>query len=100
MMLATTTTTTTLVSRAVPPAAADYGGQSWFAAYTCANHEKRGVEHFGARDVEHFLPLYASGRRWKDRRVQLALPLFSGGGFVRISVGGRLRVLAVAGAVR
>ena len=100
MMLATTTTTTTLVSRAVPPAAADYGGQSWFAAYTCANHEKRVVEHFEARDVEHFLPLYASVRRWKDRRVQLDLPLFPGYVFVRIAVGARLRVLEVPGVVR
>ena len=101
MMFATTTTTTTaLVSRAVPPAAAGYGEQSWFAAYTCANHEKRVVEHFEARAVEHFLPLYASVRRWKDRRVQLDLPLFPGYVFVRIVLSARLRVLEVPGVVR
>jgi len=100
MMFATTTTTTALVSRAVPPAAAGYGEQSWFAAYTCANHEKRVVEHFEARDVEHFLPLYASVRRWKDRRVQLELPLFPGYVFVRIALSARLRVLEVPGVVR
>src|SRR5260370_24507204 len=99
MMLATTTTTTQ-VSRAVPTAAAGHGEQSWFAAYTCANHEKRVVEQFEARAVEHFLPLYASVRRWKDRRVQLELPLFPGYVFVRIAVGGRLRVLEVPGVVR
>src|SRR5260370_37555839 len=99
MMLATTTTTTQ-ASRAVPTAAAGHGEQSWFAAYTCANHEKRVVEHFEARAVEHFLPLYASARRWKDRRVQLELPLFPGYVFVRIAVGARLRVLEVPGVVR
>src|SRR5258708_33481472 len=103
MMLAittTTTTTTALVSRAVPAADAGHGEQIWFAAYTCANHEKRVVEHFEARAVEHFLPLYASVRRWKDRRVQLELPLFPGYVFVRIAVGARLRVLEVPGVVR
>ncbi len=99
IMLATTTTTA-LVSRAVPAAAAGHGEQSWFAAYTCANHEKRVVEHFEARDVEHFLPLYASVRRWKDRRVQLELPLFPGYVFVRIALSARLRVLEVPGVVR
>ena len=100
MMLDTTTTNTTVVSRAVPAAAAGHGEQRWFAAYTCANHEKRVVEHFEARAVEHFLPLYASVRRWKDRRVQLELPLFPGYVFVRIAVGARLRVLEVPGVVR
>src|SRR5258708_34553399 len=98
-MLATTTTTA-LVSRAVPAADAGHGEQIWFAAYKCANHEKRVVEHFEARDVEHFLPLYASVRRWKDRRVQLELPLFPGYVFVRIAVGARLRVLEVPGVGR
>src|SRR5713226_83790 len=103
MILATTeatTATTALVSRALPPAAAGHGEQRWFAAYTCANHEKRVVEHFEARDVEHFLPLYASVRRWKDRRVQLELPLFPGYVFVRIALSARLRVLEVPGVVR
>jgi len=86
--------------RAMPAAAAGHGEQRWFAAYTCANHEKRVVEHFEARAVEHFLPLYPSVRRWKDRRVQLELPLFPGYVFVRIAVGARLRVLEVPGVVR
>jgi transcription antitermination factor NusG len=97
MMLAITTTE--LVPPAVPTAAAGHGEQRWFAAYTCANHEKRVVEHFEARAVEHFLPLYASARRWKDRRVQLELPLFPGYVFVRIALGARLRVLEVPGVV-
>ena len=38
----------------------------WYAAYTSANHEKRVAHQLGQRNVEHFLPLYASVRRWKD----------------------------------
>src|SRR5712664_2691735 len=72
----------------------------WYAAYTRAQHEKRVAAELGMREVEHFLPLYSSVRRWKDRRVQLELPLFPGYVFVRIAVGARLRVLEVPGVVR
>jgi transcription antitermination factor NusG len=69
----------------------------WYAAYTSANHEKRVAEQLGVRDVEHFLPLYASVRRWKDRRVQLRMPLFPGYVFVRMALRKRLRVLQIPG---
>jgi transcription antitermination factor NusG len=72
----------------------------WYAAYTCANHEKRVAAELGARDVEHFLPLYASMRRWKDRRVQLELPLFPGYVFVRLALSQRLRVVQIPSLVR
>ena len=41
----------------------------WYAAYTKANHEKRVAQQLEQRSVEHFLPLYESMRRWKDRRM-------------------------------
>src|SRR5271157_2668606 len=47
-----------------------YSEPRWYAAYTSANHEKRIAMQFGQRSLEHFLPLYDSVRRWKDRRVQ------------------------------
>jgi transcription antitermination factor NusG len=72
----------------------------WYAAYTCANHEKRVAAELGARDVEHFLPLYSSMRRWKDRRVQLELPLFPGYVFVRFALCNRLRVVQIPSLVR
>jgi transcription antitermination factor NusG len=72
----------------------------WFAAYTCANHEKRVGAELDARSVEHFLPLYSSVRRWKDRRVQLDLPLFPGYVFVRLPLRERLRVLQIPSVVR
>jgi transcription antitermination factor NusG len=72
----------------------------WYAVYTSANHEKRVAEQLGVREVEHFLPLYASVRRWKDRRVELRLPLFPGYVFVRLPLRDRLRVLEVPGVAR
>ena len=72
----------------------------WYAAYTCANHEKRVGAELGARDVEHFLPLYSSVRRWKDRRVNLDLPLFPGYIFVRLALCDRLRVAQIPSVVR
>ncbi len=76
---------------------AEYIVARWYAAYTCANHEKRVAEQLRVRDVEHFLPLYESLRRWKDRRVQLQLPLFPGYVFVRMTLRDRLLVQQVPG---
>jgi transcription antitermination factor NusG len=90
--------------------AADYSGavalpvlgdeQHWYAAYTCAQHEKRVAAQLGMREVEHFLPLYHSARRWKDRRVNLQLPLFPGYVFVRLALRDRLRVVQIPSVVR
>jgi transcription antitermination factor NusG len=72
----------------------------WYAAYTCANHEKRVRDQLEQRSVESFLPLYETMRRWKDRRMHLQLPLFPGYVFVRIAPVDRLRVLQVPSVVR
>jgi transcription termination/antitermination protein NusG len=72
----------------------------WYALYSCANHEKRVAAELRARNVEHFLPLYTSVRQWKDRRVQLDMPLFPGYVFIRLPVQDRLRVLNIPGVVR
>jgi transcription antitermination factor NusG len=82
---------------ALPAARAE---QHWYAAYTCAQHEKRVAAELGMREVEHFLPLYSSVRRWKDRRVQLDLPLFPGYVFVRLALRDRLRVVQIPSVVR
>jgi len=78
----------------------EYGIARWYAAYTNANHEKRVAEQLGVREVEYFLPLYASARRWKDRRVTLQLPLFPGYIFVHIALRDRLKVQQVPGVAR
>jgi len=72
----------------------------WYAAYTSANHEKRVAQQLEWRSVDHFLPVYESVRRWKDRRVRLQWPLFPGYVFVRLGLRDRLRVLAVPGVAR
>jgi transcription antitermination factor NusG len=72
----------------------------WYAACTCANHEKRVTGQLSARSVEHFLPLYESVRQWKDRRVHLQLPLFPGYVFVRLALRDRLQVLQIPSVAR
>jgi transcription antitermination factor NusG len=79
---------------------AEFAVGRWYAAYTNANHEKRVAEQLGVRAVEHYLPLYKSVRRWKDRRVTLELPLFPGYVFVRVALRDRLQVLQVPGLAR
>lgn len=77
-----------------------YTEPHWYAAYTSANHEKRVAEQLGVRVVEHFLPVYSSVRRWKDRLVNLQMPLFPGYVFVRLALCERLRVLQIPGVAR
>ena len=72
----------------------------WYAAYTCAKHEKRVAAQFTQRALENFLPQYGSLRRWKDRRVRLEMPLFPGYVFVRLALRERLRVLDTPSVVR
>ncbi|MGP8184797.1 MAG: UpxY family transcription antiterminator [Terracidiphilus sp.] len=82
----------------LPPAAPQ--PSKWFALYTTARHEKRVAEHLSQREIECYLPLYRSQRKWRDgSRVTLELPLFPGYLFIHISRSQRGRVLAVPGAV-
>lgn len=78
----------------------DYLELKWYAAYTCANHEKRVRDHLDQRSVESFLPVYETVRRWKDRRMRLQLPLFQGYVFVHLALRDRLRVLQTPSVVR
>src|ERR1700722_341149 len=78
----------------------EYFEPHWYAAYTCANHEKGVTQQLERRSVECFLPLYESVRRWKDRRVKLELPLFPGYLFVHIALRDRLKVQQVPGVAR
>jgi len=72
----------------------------WFALYTTARHEKRVAEHLGQRQIECYLPLYRSERKWSDgSRVTLDLPLFPGYLFVHIRREERASALRVPGAV-
>jgi transcription antitermination factor NusG len=71
---------------------------NWFAVYTTSRHEKRVDQHLSLREIEHYLPLYQTQRKWSDgSRVTLNLPLFPGYIFVRIKRAQRVRVLEVPG---
>ncbi len=70
----------------------------WFVVYVMTRHEKRIADHFRLRQIEHFLPLYSTLRRWQDgTKVNLQLPLFPSYVFVRIAHNTRVRVLEVPG---
>ena len=79
----------------------DTGSQTfWYAAYTSSRHEKTVAEHLRQREVECFLPLYETVRRWNNGRHRLQLPLFPGYVFVRMEMRQKLRVLQVPGLVQ
>ncbi len=72
----------------------------WYAAHTASRHEKTVAQHLQQREVECFLPLYESVRRWNNGRHLVQLPLFPGYVFVRMEVRNKLRVLQVPGLAR
>jgi transcription antitermination factor NusG len=72
----------------------------WFALYTTSRHEKRVAQHLVQREIEYYLPLYKSKRKWADgSRVILDLPLFPGYLFIHIRRNQRARALGVPGAL-
>ena len=74
--------------------------RSWFAAYTTPRHEKVVARHLQGRQVESFLPLYTSTRRWNNGcRKPVEKPLFPGYVFVNIARRECVRVLQVPGVV-
>jgi transcription termination/antitermination protein NusG len=79
--------------------ASDYVQPRWYAAYTSPRHEKQVSRQIEGRQVQSFLPLYRSVRRWKDRRKLVELPLFPGYVFVHMALKQRTEVLQVPGVV-
>jgi hypothetical protein len=63
-------------------------------------YEKLVTRHLEHQGLNHFLPVYRSVRRWKDRRKELDMALFPGYVFVKLKLGDRLRVLRAPGAVQ
>jgi transcription antitermination factor NusG len=71
----------------------------WVAVYTVARHEKSVARQLEERQIETFLPLYRSLRRWKDRRKEVELALFPSYVFVRILTRNKLPVRQLPGVV-
>ena len=75
-------------------------GDPWFAVYITCRHEKRVAQHMQQREIEHFLPLFVTRRKWRDgSKVLLELPLFPCYIFVRMQRAERSKVLSVPGAL-
>jgi transcription termination/antitermination protein NusG len=72
----------------------------WFVVHTRSRHEKSASELLRRKDIETFLPLYHSTRRWQNGDHEVHLPLFPGYTFVRMALRDRLEVLKVPGVVR
>ena len=73
--------------------------EPWCAIYTRHQHEKVIAQVLSLKGLEVFLPLYDSTRRWKDRTVQLSLPLFPCYLFLRGMKDRRLDVVTTPGIV-
>ncbi len=72
----------------------------WYALQTRSRHEKVVQQQLEQKAIESFLPLYRSMRRWKDRRKELALPLFPGYVFVRLELTERREAVKTHGVAR
>lgn len=71
----------------------------WYAAYTRFRCEKSVAEMLEYRGVAHYLPLYETIHRWRDRNARLQLPLFPSYLFVHTSLRDRIRTLTVPGVI-
>ncbi len=69
----------------------------WYVLRTRSRHEKVVRDQLVQRSIEAFLPLYERWSRWKDRRKQIAFPLFPGYCFVRFPLTERFRILNIVG---
>jgi transcription antitermination factor NusG len=80
---------------------AGHNGASWYAVTTKSRQEKVVASMLEYLEVPNFLPLIKEERRWSDRKQMVAVPLFQGYLFVRITTSGefQLRVLKVPGVV-
>jgi len=71
---------------------------NWFAVYTTPRHEKAVARQFEVRQIEAFLPLYRSVRRWRNGcRVNVDQPLFPNYIFASLKRPDYLRVLETPG---
>jgi transcription antitermination factor NusG len=77
----------------------DWLQPKWYVLFVRSNQEKRVAQHLCSRLIEHFLPTYESVREWKDRKVKLLRPLFSGYIFVKLPFVDRSKALLVPNVV-
>jgi transcription antitermination factor NusG len=74
--------------------------QHWYIAYTLPRHEKAIAQRLTGERLSCYVPLYSEARSWKQRRVQLELPLFPCYVFVRMHLEAKTSLLSLPGVVR
>jgi transcription antitermination factor NusG len=72
-------------------------GSRWYALTVKPNRERAAAQALESKDLQTFVPLFRSRRRWSDRIKELELPLFAGYVFCRFPNAERARILATPG---
>lgn len=75
------------------------GETAWYAIWTRSRHEQVVREQLERKQVEAFLPTVTRWSRWKDRKKQIAWPLFPGYCFARFDPRDKLSILKCTGVV-
>ena len=69
----------------------------WHALHTKHQHEKYVTDILAEKGFEVFCPTYAEVHRWKDRRKEVTIPLFSGYLFFADGLDRRIDLLSTPG---
>ena len=75
------------------PNNADTDQPRWYAIYVNSRAEKKVEAELTSKEVEAFLPLKKSLRKWSDRKKWVDMPLIPGYCFVKIALKNNLKVL-------
>lgn len=72
---------------------------AWYAIWTRSRHEQVVRQQLEQKGIDVFLPTVLKWSRWKDRKKQVAWPLFPGYCFAKFDADQRVPVLKCTGAV-
>jgi transcription antitermination factor NusG len=72
----------------------------WVALQVRPRSEKLVATALDSKDIEAFLPLYSTRRRWSDRVKEVQVPLFAGYVFCRLNLLYRMPVLTIPGVIQ
>lgn len=74
--------------------------KKWYVVYTRPRYEKKVERYLSEKDIECYLPLVKSLRKWSDRKKWVYLPLFSSYIFIKINEKEHFEALNTQGVVR
>jgi len=73
---------------------------AWYAVYTKPNAEKKITTYLNEKEIENYLPLKKTLRKWSDRKKWIEEPVFRCYLFVKVSHKEFFKVLEVPGIVK